>query len=209
MRRLGPSPAEVCRNRAAKRHLAYSFSSSTSSSFALVATLSMSQVLVLRAPILVGVVQSSDWPFLDGPLGAAIILAGWLALVLGWRVGTKVAAACRRARRAAPGVGTRREATGPRGAEPTGCAWPRAAAVSTWSWSAAGSPFLTRPRFADGERTSLKWLLVEPANRFFRYRPVRVVDERETPGSSSFPIDGQHHLRRYADARQMLPQLCL
>jgi hypothetical protein len=51
--------------------------------------------------------------------------------------------------------------------------------------------------------------LVESADGFFGDGSIRVVDEREASWTSSFPIDREHHLRREADARQMLTQLCL
>jgi hypothetical protein len=55
----------------------------------------------------------------------------------------------------------------------------------------------------------LEGLLVEPANRLLSDRAIGVIHERETPRTSSFPIDGEYDLRWRADARQMLPQICL
>jgi hypothetical protein len=51
--------------------------------------------------------------------------------------------------------------------------------------------------------------LIEAANGFFGDRAIGVVDEGEAPRAAGFPIDGELDLRRRADARQVLAQLCL
>jgi len=52
-------------------------------------------------------------------------------------------------------------------------------------------------------------LLVEPLNRFFSDRAIRVIDERESSRPSGFPIHGKHDRSGLADGRQVCAQLCL
>jgi hypothetical protein len=176
-------------------------------------------IVVFCTPVFVGIVEAPDRAFLNRTFGAAILRTlVRLSLVLGWRVRSEVAVASRSLRGAAAGVdGTwTTESAGPRGAEPARstrtrsaeAAGPRSAKSSARSRS-AGSAFLAGPRFADGERPALEWLLVESLDRFFRDTAIRIVDERETSRSSGLPIYGQYDRCGLADARQVRSQLCL
>src|SRR5215471_17857340 len=171
-----------------------------------------------RAPVFVGVVEARDRALLDRAARLVAFLLR-LALVLGRRVGTEVLHARGRCavgwaagpRTAEPAAGrTRRVAgrtagrtrepaartPGTRTAEPAG---PRTAGTALFTWT----------RFADRESAPLEQRLVELANGFFGNRTIRVVDERETARTARLAIDGQDDRCGFADAREVLPQLCL
>jgi hypothetical protein len=50
---------------------------------------------------------------------------------------------------------------------------------------------------------------VESTNGFFSDRAIGVVDERKSTRPPGVAIQRKHDLRRCADARQVLAQLCL
>jgi hypothetical protein len=52
-------------------------------------------------------------------------------------------------------------------------------------------------------------LLVESANSLLGDGAVGVVDKGKAARSAGFPVGWQHDLGGYADARQVLPQICL
>ena len=125
-----------------------------------------------RAPILVGVVESADGPFLDRTLRARgrTPCAVGLRLFFGGASGPKL----RLREPGAPATAfrrPRREAAGPRAAEARWrAARPRSAEPS---WPRTRRALVARARLADRQRPSLERLLVEPTDRFFsdRSRP--------------------------------------
>ena len=163
---------------------------------------------LLVAPVLVVLVEAADRALLDRALRAAIaVLARRLALVLRRRVRPEVAAAraaTARRRRRQPGAAPSRSAAGAKPPElPPGP--PGRGAAEAARARRAGGPLLARPRLADRERPPFERLLIEPADRRFGDRAIRVVDEREAARAAGFPIDGKNNLGGFADARQMLP----
>src|SRR6266542_4436790 len=160
----------------------------------------------VAAPVFVVLVKTADRTFLDRTLRTALgVLARRLAFVLRRSVGTEVAIA-RTARCAAARIGTGRPP-----------AWPRREAStaadgrSTWTRSAvaprtrsAGRTVFARTCFADGERTSLEGLLIEPADRRLGDRAIGVIDKRESSRTAGFPINGENDLGGFADAGEML-----
>ena len=164
------------------------------------------EVVVLGAPVFVSIVEASDRTFFDRAARAAFVLALRLALSLGRRIGTEVAAA----RSAATWLGrTRREASGPWTAKPAGGTRPTRPRSAETARTRACGPFFAWPRFTHRERTSFEGLLVEASDRFFGDSSIRVIDERESARTTGFPINRKDDLGWIADARQMLPQICL
>jgi hypothetical protein len=170
--------------------------------------------VVLRAPILVGVVETTHRTFLDGAARTTIgpVLMR-LPLVLGRGVRSEVALT-RRCRAGAAGVDR------PRAAEPSGpgrttsrTARPGAAEAAR-AWSAesaagtrpAGASFLTRTRFADRERPAFEGLLIESPDRFFSDGAVGIVDERKASRPAGFTVDGENYGRGYADGGKMFAE---
>jgi hypothetical protein len=175
-------------------------------------------VLVLSTPVFVGIVEPSDWTFLDGAARTAIFGSLMrLSFVLGRGVRSEVAIPSRRLGAAARVHRPRTtEAARTRSAESARRARTRSAeaarpgpAESTTGTRAAWSTLFARPRFADRERTSLERLLVEPLDRLFGDGAIRVIDEREASRSSGLPIYGKHYRCGLADAGQVRAQLCL
>src|SRR5262245_8193839 len=171
---------------------------------------------VERPPILVGVVEARDRTLLDRSARLVALLLRF-ALVLRRRVGAEVAVARRGLRRAAgsraaEAAGTRAaeapRSAGTRAAEAAGPAGPGTAEAAAGTWSARAA-LLARARFADRQAAALEQLLIELSNRLFGDGAVGVVDEREAARAAGFTIDGQHDRRGFADAREMLSQLCL
>jgi hypothetical protein len=176
------------------------------------------EIVVLRAPVFVRVVETTHRTFLDGTAGAAIFRTLMrLALVLRWSIRAEVAVASGCLRTAAGVHRTRTTETARTGsAEPsrsTGT-WPAEtagprSAEATAGPRAAWSALFTRARLADGERPSPERLLVEPLDRFFCDGAIRVIDEREASRSSGLPIHGEYNRCGLADAGQVRSQLCL
>lgn len=168
-------------------------------------------VLVLRAPILVRVVESAYRTFLDRtPRAAVAVLTRGFALVLGRRVRAEITAA----RGGCPtGVGPGGEAARSRGPEASGTGTTRTGWRATGTgtgeaartWRAAGAPFLARPCFADRQRPALERLLIESANGFFGDGAICVIHERKSPRPACFAIDWQHDLGRGSHAREVFP----
>jgi hypothetical protein len=51
--------------------------------------------------------------------------------------------------------------------------------------------------------------LIEPADGGLRDSAIGVIDERESAGTSGFPVNWKNDLGGFADAGEMLPQFCL
>src|SRR5690606_5753208 len=106
------------------------------------------------------------------------------------------------------GVGrTGRESTRPGTAESTraGAARARTEPAGTWS----GRTLFARPGLADRERPAFERLLVESTDRLLRHRAILVIHESKTARTTGFPVNWKDDLGRYADARQVFPQICL
>jgi hypothetical protein len=161
-------------------------------------------VLFFVSPVLVVFIKTADRTFLDRTFGTTIgIFARLLAFVFRWRIRTEIAIARGAGRPAA--VRPRRPST-----------WARSkAACTTRSSAGAGSSIAARTwgtgwtllagsSFAHRQRASLEGLLIESADRGFRDRTIRVVDERESAWPPGFTVDRKNNLGGFTDAGEML-----
>ena len=175
------------------------FVDASSSSFALVATLSMSTFFVLCAPVLVGVVEPADRALLDRTLAGRGRSPCAAACACSSAARRGRSSGCAPPPGAPPGISGRGVNPPGRGgrwtrAEAARAAGPRTAEAARPRARPAGRVF-ARPRLADRERPSFERLLVEPPDRLFSDGAIRVVDEREAARTAGFPIDGQDDLR--------------
>src|SRR5258708_36870674 len=173
------------------------------------------RVVVFRAPVLVVLVETADGALLDRLRTALVAVLVRLALVL-WRgVGTEGLGAPRARAAGCPPRAAESPRTG-RSAVTAGAARRPGADVPSGARTAesartrrAGWPVFTRPGLADGQAASLEGLLVEPLNRLLGNRAIRVIHEAQAARAAGFAVDGKDDGRGRADARQVLPQVCL
>lgn len=167
------------------------------------------EIVVLRTPVFIRIVEPADWTFLDRTGTALGFLPRRLPLVF-WRgIWTEVPAAA--TRRRTSGVRRTWSVTSgstcrPRTAEPSGCAWTGTAETAR---ARTCRTILTRASLADRERAAFEGLLIEAADRLFRDGAIGVIHEREPAWSSRFAVRRQHHLRWGPNTRQVLAQLWL
>ena len=99
---------------------------------------------------------------------------------------------------------------GPRPARPgtaeaaSGSRSAKAAARTRWTARAAIVP---RAGFADGQRPAHEELSVELLDRGFGLRALRVFDEGKAARAAGFAVERADDLRRFADLREVRPQV--